>query len=237
MTVATRTKMLDILKSERRVQLQLEMAAIVDGGLPFVQATYNLEGDGPMVLHCFKELSTVNWAIQVANFPNLNRIAQSLAQENLTVEQQMVGYGITCIKPAHDYFSSKFNGDLKPALAAFKAAQLFCPHEVHDSKPNASLVEIVKAFPFLNDTVIDNLKAELPKYLAAVEDLAPDIDPLDWWKQHSNDLPHWSSAANACTTIFSSAREGIFSAKQYYKQDSALQDYIETSLMLPYNRC
>ena len=112
MAVATRTKMFDILKSERRVQLQLEMAAIVDGGLPLVQATYNFEGDGPMVLHCFKELSTVNWAIQVANFPNLNRIAQSLAQGNLNVEQQMVGYRITCINPPHDYFPSKFNGDL-----------------------------------------------------------------------------------------------------------------------------
>ena len=53
--VATRGKMLDILNSaEKRVLLELEVAATVNGGLPFVQATYTLEGDGPMVLNCFQ---------------------------------------------------------------------------------------------------------------------------------------------------------------------------------------
>ena len=36
------TKMLDILKDkDKKSQLEIEMAAAVDGGLPFVQATYN----------------------------------------------------------------------------------------------------------------------------------------------------------------------------------------------------
>lgn len=48
---ATKKKMLDVLKNpQKNALLQLELAITVDAGLPFVQATYNLEGDGLLVL-------------------------------------------------------------------------------------------------------------------------------------------------------------------------------------------
>ena len=70
--LATRRKMLDLLHDQQKQGLlKIELAATVDAGLPLVQTTYHLEGDGPLVLTCFEEVDKVFKAIQVAHFPNL----------------------------------------------------------------------------------------------------------------------------------------------------------------------
>ena len=103
---ATRRKMLDILCDQQKQGiLQIELAATVDGGLPLVRATYLLEGDG---LTCFEEVDKVFKAIQVAHLPNLNRVAERLSQAQNTVKQQLMSYGVACVKPAFDYFIAKF---------------------------------------------------------------------------------------------------------------------------------
>ena len=57
-------------------------------------------------------------------------------------------------------------------MVVFKAARLFCPVRIQWFEPTNALVESLRAFPFLNsDTTIDGLKAELPAYLAAAEDV------------------------------------------------------------------
>ena len=46
--------MLDILQnSQKKAYLLVEMAVVVDSGRVFVQATYNLEGDGPPMFECY----------------------------------------------------------------------------------------------------------------------------------------------------------------------------------------
>ena len=48
-------------------------------------------------------------------------------------------------------------------------------------------VDELASFPFLNEpTILTNLKSELHVYVAAVEDISPDIDILQWWKNHQN---------------------------------------------------
>ena len=85
--LATRRKMLDILRDQpKRALLLVELAATVDGGLPLVQATYRLEGDGSLVFTCFEEVDKVFQAIQVAHFPNLNRVAERLSQGQSAVQ-------------------------------------------------------------------------------------------------------------------------------------------------------
>ncbi len=59
--------------------LQIELAAVVDAGEAFVKATYNLEGDGPLVLRCFEILSTLTASLQVSHYPNVQAIAQILS--------------------------------------------------------------------------------------------------------------------------------------------------------------
>lgn len=45
------SKMLDVLQNPQKAALlQIELAITIDAGLPFVQATYYLEGDGPLVV-------------------------------------------------------------------------------------------------------------------------------------------------------------------------------------------
>ena len=39
----------------KKIQLQIELAIAVDSGEPLVKATYNLEGDGPLALLCYKK--------------------------------------------------------------------------------------------------------------------------------------------------------------------------------------
>ena len=48
---------------------------------------------------------------------------------------------------------------------------------------------------FLNyNSIINELKIELPKYLATAKDISPKMNKLEWWKKHEHDLPHQSHA-------------------------------------------
>ena len=51
--------------------LELELAAFVEGGNHFVSATYYLEGDGPLVFSCYERLATVSNAVAVAAYHNV----------------------------------------------------------------------------------------------------------------------------------------------------------------------
>ena len=42
--------------SQTKSKLQIEIAATVDWGEPFVKACYDLEGDGPLVFECYERL-------------------------------------------------------------------------------------------------------------------------------------------------------------------------------------
>ena len=57
----------------------VELAATVDAGLPFVKCTYNLEGDGPLVLSCYDTISALNMAARQAHYPNLDAITGLIA--------------------------------------------------------------------------------------------------------------------------------------------------------------
>ena len=127
-------------------------------------------------------------------------------------------------------------------MAAFKAAQLFLLHKVDEMKPDVSAVDALKAFPFLNDpAVLDGLKQELPTYMAKSTDVSVNMDLLPWCKKHASDLPKWCSAVCKVGLVqpSSAAAERVFSLLSCSfgpQQDLALQDYIECSLMLKYNK-
>ena len=61
---ATRNKLLQHLDDPtKKAYLQLELAVTVDAGLSFVQATYKLEGDGPLALECYEVISSLTTAV------------------------------------------------------------------------------------------------------------------------------------------------------------------------------
>lgn len=66
---------------QRKGDLQVELAAVVDSGECFVKATYNLEGDRLIMLKCFEVLSTLAAGIQTACFPNCGQSPCQVIQQ------------------------------------------------------------------------------------------------------------------------------------------------------------
>lgn len=224
---------------QKPAYLKRELAAVVDVGEYLVKATYELESDGPLCLTCFEVISVLTAAIQTSHFPNLEAIARMLATGSPNLVQKWIDYGKVCVKPGLDYFSTKFQHDLCDTVAAFKVARLLLPTKMAEMSPSAGVVDELKAFPFLDNRILlDNLKLELPKYLAKVADASPNIDPLIWWKNYSycSDLPHWSAAVKDAILVqlSASAAERTFSFGP--QQDKSLQDYVESAVMLQYNK-
>ena len=179
--------------------------------------------------------------MQVQHWPNTAAIAKKIANQQHS-EQSWMQYAFNCVKPGLDYFTAKFDGDLRPIVDAFKSARLFDPTKVSDMKPDAAAVDTLRSFKFLDsDEIIKNLKSEVSTYLAAADGVALTVDPLEWWERHFETLPHW---ATACKKVLlcqpsSAAVERVFSILNSHfnhSQYSALEDYVETAVMLQYNK-
>ena len=241
---AYRKKALGILNDQQKnVLLQIELAVVVDAGEPFVKATYKLEGDGLLVFECYEVLVTVKAAIEASHFPNTQAVIHRLAGNSTTaVQQQLMAYAKLCVEPGQKYFVQKFTEELSGSVAAFKAARLFVPSKINEMHTDCTVVDSLQAFPFLSSPlVLTSLKQELPTYLAKAADTSDEVEPLTWWKKHSVHLPNWSSAARKVALVqpSSAAAERVFSILNSTfgaQQEQSLQDYIESSLMLQYNK-
>ena len=137
-------------------------------------------------------------------------------------------YAKACIKLGYDYFEAK----LLQLDVGFKAAFIF----------NTSLTA-PQSTPYIVSTfltLLDGLRSKLPTYLAMAEDTADEIDFLVWWEQHAKKLPSWASACQKVLLCQPSSAcvERVFSLLKQYndQQQSSLEDYIETALMMQYNR-
>ena len=111
----------------------------------------------------------------------------------------------------------------------------------HELRPSNTDVDALIVFPFLSGNV-DGLKTELhvPAYTAAAEGIDPDYDILAFWKSHKETLPSWATAAANILFVqpSSAASKRVFSLlkQSFGEQYNSLQDYIEASLMLQYNK-
>ena len=80
--------------------------------------TYSLEGDGPLVLSCYKLVQEVVASIKVENVPNLQAVIVQISQ-HVAVQQQLKTYAKQCIQPGLDYFNQQLQSSLKDSLTAF----------------------------------------------------------------------------------------------------------------------
>ena len=237
-----RRKLLAILNdTTKKALLHVEMAAVVDAGEPLVKATYRLDGDGPIALECYEIVSSVIEGVRVAHYPNVEAIVRKLSAGNHQVQQQLTGYAHAALKPGLDYLHRVFSDILKPTMGIFKVAKLFRPHKVVHMQPDADALNSLGILPFLSATTIAKLKEELPSYLAKAADISPELSPLTWWKMNATSLPTWSSTTQQVLLIqpSSAASERVFSLlKNSFgdQQLAALEDYVETSLILQYNK-
>ena len=239
---ATTAKLLQLFSDRQKHEyMQLELAVVIDAGEPFVMATYNLEGDGALAFKCYEIYTSLLSAIELQHYPNLTAVAKKLSRSVHSLLNKFIKYGKDRVKPVEEYFKSKFSNELSTSLSVFKAARVFAPSKVKEMTPDISIVNSLSEITSLNNkTTLNNLKSEFPQYIALSEDTSPEVDVMSWWAEHSDELPHWSSAAKMVALIqpSSGAVERVFSILTNTfgtQQDHSLQDYIEASLMLQYN--
>ena len=74
---ANRGHLLEICDDPQSCQdLRLELAAVIDAGVHFVNALYYLEGDEPLIFSCYDRLSAVARAVAVDHYPNTEAVAR-----------------------------------------------------------------------------------------------------------------------------------------------------------------
>ena len=126
-----------------------------------------------------------------------------------TTQQQLLDYVISCIQPGSAYFhQSKFGaqGELHQLVMCFKAACLLSPLKMKNMQPTTTMVDRLAVFPIFDEpTRLHNLKAELPVYVAAVEDVFPEVNVVHWWKRHELALPHFAEAFQTVVLVHPSS--------------------------------
>ena len=76
----TRAKLLEYFADSTKMRtLKVELASVVDAGKPFVEATYKLESDGPIILVCFDVISALDVAIKMENYSNVQAVVKCIA--------------------------------------------------------------------------------------------------------------------------------------------------------------
>ena len=237
---STRPKLLSFFDDPQKLNyLKIELAAVIDCGEPFVKATYKLEGDGPLAFICYEAIQEVVKSIKVANIPNVQAVARDISS-SFTVQKTLIAHAKQCIQPGIDYFNHQLGTSLKSPLMAFEASQMIAPTTIRNLNPDASSIDLFKSFPFVTAEKLMKLKAELPAYLAKVEDLDESVDKLEWWKNQETNLPSWCAVVKKVLLVqpSSGAVERVFSLLNSSfgdQQEQSLQDYIEASVMLRYN--
>ena len=104
----TRQKLLDVMDDPpQNRKLKTELAVTIDAGEPFVKATYRLEGDGPLTLIVYEEISNLRASVSCEYYPNVVAVVTSLSSTPTHVDQ-LTKYAKSCVKPAYDYFGKKF---------------------------------------------------------------------------------------------------------------------------------
>ena len=86
----TRVKLLFFFTDvQKKALLQMEAAVVVNVGSSFVQASDNLEGDGPLELTCYEMVNALTTFVnQVQHYPNAQAVSRSLSFS--TLAQQTV---------------------------------------------------------------------------------------------------------------------------------------------------
>ena len=105
---SNRQHLLEIFNDSQSCQtLRLELTALIDAAVHFVNATYYLEGDGPLIFTCYERLSAVSRAVAADSYPNTLAVARQIAHGNDALCTQLVAQAKSCIKPALQFYQEK----------------------------------------------------------------------------------------------------------------------------------
>ena len=236
---ATRGNPLGMLRNtQEKPYLMVELAVTVDTALPFVKATYVLDGDRPLALSCYESISSLNAAARQGNYSYLASVASNLSSGDTDMEEHLIDHAKSCVQPEIYYYFQQLSTNMKGPLETFKDAQLFSLSKLNEMNQSVNAIDSLCSFRFLSP-FIPGLKEEFPQYIALTEDIDSSYDHLFFSNRHEANLPNWSKAVKSVLLVqpFSGASERIFSLLRNSfgeRQNLSLQDYIEASLMLQY---
>ena len=225
--------------------LRLQLVAMVDVGRHLVNITYKLEGDGALVFSTYQVLQSATQAFAQEHWPNVRALCEAISDADPDVHaRQLERDTMQGARPAIIWFFRKFNVNLGNVVTLFRRARYFDPMAVQDLNLTAENVRSLRIFPFLDsDRTIEALQAKLPAYIAAADgtDITEDDKKIRWWSLRQNDLPAWADAVRKVLLIqpSSAASERAFNLLACClssTQQSALEDYVESSVMLRYNK-
>ena len=125
----------------------VELAVTVDAALPFVKATYVLEGDGPLALSCYETISSLNAAARQANYNNLAAVASNLSSGDTVMEEHLIDHAKSCVQPGISFNFQQLSTNMKGPLEAFKAARLFSPSKLSEMNPGVNAIDSFISLP------------------------------------------------------------------------------------------
>jgi len=149
---STRAKLAEYFAENQKLNtLKVELAAIVDAGKPFVQATYKLEGDGILAFQCYEIISALNTSVVMENYPNVQAVVKSIAKGKTDVQLKWMKHA-DCIQPVMDYYREHLQASIMSVpLKALKAARLFDPHFLSKTKPECIALTSLSTFSFITE--------------------------------------------------------------------------------------
>ena len=216
--------------------LDIELAAMIDAGKHFVQATCYLEGDSPLVFTCCERLSALAHAIAIDSYPNTRpKLANMQVEISMALYNQLVAQAKACINiqaSASTNRNSVCNSRIL-IVRAFKAARLCCQIQVQALRPTAVSVQELKQSSLITDAEVVQLVEELPNYLAIADGAAIETEEgkVQWWATHAAALPNWSAAVKKILFVqpSSASAERVFSLLQNAfskQQEAALEETV-----------
>ena len=118
-----------------------------------------------------------------------------------------------------------------------------CPVQVQGLQPTIESLELLRKLAFFNnDTIINGLAEELPKYLALSDgvQVQTEDDKAMWRARNAKTLPKWAAVVRKILLVqlSSGAAERVFSLlnTNFSKgEEAALEETLEPLIMLKYN--
>ena len=74
----------------------MEITITVDAMEPFVKATYNLEGDGPLLFKAYEEISALTVCTSVKHYPKSETVENNLGS-TASQQQLLLDYAENCV--------------------------------------------------------------------------------------------------------------------------------------------
>lgn len=243
--------------------LYLELSTVVAVAKPLVEATYLLEGNGPLALIAYDQVCRIkkffelhkdnaSWpgvAVALAEYTSVIAVIEGEAADENAIRAASVEMVKKMVEPVEEYFLSRIFGHLGPDVQLYKALRNANPLAINRTPPTAAeFAKDVESLDHFLPIEIGKMLIELPLYI----DLASNWNPADgnadevksivkFWKLHKDQMPSMCKFIRYAYTITTSSApaERVFSViKRSFDtgQKGALEDYVFLSAIMQFNK-